>query len=316
MLSENLQLVEAESDDLLGINVVKQIYLSACIFFLVITSFLHKQAVANDYETFSGKESLCCSVEEKAELNFTLYLRMDALFKNELFIDPGQEDFIDYIDISLGIDVYYDRFFIEANNQANRSNRGSSIGYRLVDDVDYQVDFLLGQSYLDGLSEDTGNLLRNEPSEELRGIRDRDDEINQGFRITRYGDNQAWWIDVAGDPFNITHGGWIVDGYYAQAYQVYNWELHAGIGATLFSNEVVDYHAGISLEEATANRPVYEAGFGGRLSLDVSAQYPLSQDWVFVSGFTYKYYSEAFSDSPLYQRNQHMLFSLGVMYVW
>ena len=148
MLSENLQLVEAESDDLLGINVVKQIYLSACIFFLVITSFLHKQAVANDYETFSGKESLCCSVEEKAELNFTLYLRMDALFKNELFIDPGQEDFIDYIDISLGIDVYYDRFFIEANNQANRSNRGSSIGYRLVDDVDYQVDFLLGQSYL------------------------------------------------------------------------------------------------------------------------------------------------------------------------
>lgn len=110
MLSENLQLVEAESDDLLGINVVKQIYLSACIFFLVITSFLHKQAVANDYETFSGKESLCCSVEEKAELNFTLYLRMDALFKNELFIDPGQEDFIDYIDISLGIDVYYDRF--------------------------------------------------------------------------------------------------------------------------------------------------------------------------------------------------------------
>ena len=86
--------------DVLGINVVKQIYLSTCIFLLVVTSFSHKQAVANDHETVSGKESLCCSVEEKADLNFTLYLRMDALFKNELFIDPGQEDFIDFIDIN------------------------------------------------------------------------------------------------------------------------------------------------------------------------------------------------------------------------
>ncbi|WP_153886318.1 MipA/OmpV family protein [Aliiglaciecola lipolytica] len=295
---------------------IKLINRSIIVLLCLVALQTHHTVFANDDDVAINNGAQQASIENKPELDFTLYLRIDALFKNKLFIDPGQEEFIDFIDVSLGIDVYYDRFFIEANNQANRSNRGSSIGYRLVNDVHYQIDFLLGQSYLDGLSEDMGNLLRDEPSEELRGIRDRDGEINQGFRFTRYSDNQAWWIDIAGDPFNITHGGWIVDGYYARAYQIYNWELHAGIGATLFTEEVVDYHAGVSLEEATTNRPVYEAGFGARLSLDLSAQYPLSQDWVFVSGFTYKYYSDAFSDSPLYQRNQHVLFSLGVMYVW
>jgi hypothetical protein len=280
--------------------------------------FAHQQVSANDQSSVSDYklQNEEDSVNSSPELDFTVYLRVDALFKNKLFIDPGQEEFIDFLDVSLGIDVYYGQFFIETNNQANRSNRSSSIGYRLVDNPDYQFDFLIGQSYLDALSEKEGNIIRDEPSIELKGIRARDFEFNQGFRFSKYSGNRAWWVDVAGDPFNISHGGWVVDSYLAHAFQYYNWAFHAGIGVTLFSKEVVDYHAGVSIDESTAERQIYKAGFGTRYSLDLSAQYPLTQNWVFVSGLTYKRYSKSFSDSPLYKTNKQTLFSLGVMYVW
>lgn len=302
----------------LGCILTRRISIGALLIATVFALFTHQQVSANDLSAVDTEE---VHQEEEStgsspELDFTVYLRMDALFKSELFIDPGQEEVIDFLDVSLGIDVYYGRFFIETNNQANRSNRSSSIGYRLVDHTDYQIDFLMGQSYLDGLSESEGNMIRDEPSSELQGIRDRDDEINQGFRFSKYSGNQAWWVDVAGDPFNISHGGWIVDGYFAHAIQYYNWEFHVGVGATYFSDKVVDYHAGVSIDESTFERPVYEAGFGARYTLDLSAQYPLSKDWVFVSGFTHKHYSKSFNDSPLYKSNKQTLFSLGVMYVW
>jgi len=302
----------------LGCIVASRISIRALLLATVFVFCTPQQVSANDQIPSNSDE---VQSEEKSagtspELDFTVYLRMDALFKNELFVDPGQEEFIDFLDVSLGIDVYYGRFFIETNNQANRSNRSSSIGYRLVDHTDYQIDFLMGQSYLDGLSESEGNMIRDEPSSELQGIRDRDDEINQGFRFSKYSGNQAWWFDVAGDPFNISHGGWIVDGYFAHAIQYYNWEFHVGVGATYFSDKVVDYQAGVSIDESTFERLVYEAGFGARYTLDLSAQYPLSKDWVFVSGFTHKHYSKSFSDSPLYKSNKQTLFSLGVIYVW
>ncbi len=295
-----------------------RMFIRALLLVTVFACLTFPQASANNLSAVNVKE---VPLEEEfagssPKLDFTVYLRMDALFKSELFVDPGQEEFIDFLDVSVGIDVYYGRFFIETNNQANRSNRSSSIGYRLVDDTDYQIDFLIGQSYTDGLSEKGGNIIRDEPSLELQGIKDRDDEINQGLRFTKYNGNQAWWVDLAGDPFNISHGGWVVDGYLAHAFQYYNWQFHVGVGATFFSAEVVDYHAGVSIDESLAERPVYEAGFGTRYSLDLSAQYPLSQDWVFVSGFTYKHYSKSFSNSPLYKSNKQTLFSLGVMYVW
>lgn len=298
---------------------IRRFFIKGLAFSAVFGFLTHQQVMANDQTMVSSDEKTFKEEEHRAsspELDITFYLRMDALFKNELFVDPGQEEFIDFLDVSLGIDIYYGQFFIETNNQANRSNRSSSIGYRLIDTSDYQIDFLVGQSYLDALSEKEGNIIRDEPSSELQGIRDRDTEINQGLRYTRYSGNRAWWVDIAGDPFDISHGGWVIDGYYAQVYQVFNWELHAGFGATYFSEEVVDYHAGVSISESTTERPTYEAGSGTRFSLDMSAQYPLSEDWVFVSGFTYKHYSKSFSNSPLYKSDKQTLFSLGVMYVW
>lgn len=292
---------------------------TSLVVLITLSAFLipeHVKANEQDVEVVGGTFFDGESANESSEIDFTVYVRMDVLFKNQLFIDPGQEELIDYLDVSLGLDFYYGRFFIEANNQASRSNRNSSIGYRLVDDIDYQLDFLFGQTYLDGLSEKEGNLIREEPSRELQGIRDRDDEINQGLRFTKFNDNQAWWVDIAGDPFNISHGGWILDGYFAHVFQVYNWEFHVGTGATFFSKEVVNHHAGISVEEVRFDRPLYEAGFGSRYTIDLTAQYPLGQDWLFMSGFTYNHFSNSFGDSPLYKSNQQKLFSLGIMYVW
>lgn len=250
------------------------------------------------------------------KLDVTIYLRVEALLKNQLFIDPGQRDAIDYVDVSIGIDAYYGRYFVKSSNKASQGSQSASIGYKLIEKSGYQIDALFAQTYLDGLSSVQGNLQRNKPSNELEGIRDRDNEINQGFRYTKYNDSQIWWIDVASDAFNYSHGGWVIDSYIVQVFQLYNWEIHAGIGATLFSKEVVNHHAGVTADEARSSRPVYEAGFGTRYSLDLSSQYPLSKNWVFFSGLSYKHYSSSFADSPLYKTNQQKSLRLGFMYVW
>lgn len=276
----------------------------------------HCAQAHSERSSLTNAENTSESSNTSNKLDVTVYLRMEALLKNQLFIDPGQREAIDYIDISVGIDAYYGRYFMESSNKPGQGNQSASIGYRLIEESDYQVDVLFAQTYLDGLSSVQGNLLRSEPSDELKGIRDRDDELNQGVRYTKYNDNQAWWIDVASDVFNYSHGGWVVDSYIAQAFQIYNWEVHAGLGATFFSKEVVNHHAGVTADESTPSRPIYEAGFGTRYSLDLSAQYPLSKNWVFVSGLSYKHYSSSFADSPLYKTNQQKLFRLGVMYVW
>lgn len=250
------------------------------------------------------------------ELDLTIYFRAETFLQSRLYKDSGQRDLVDYLALSVGLDAYYGNFFIERSNRYSQNNQTSAFGYRLVDNRDYQLDILLGQSYLDYLSENDGNVYRDEPSEALAGIDERDNDFSQGFRFTQFDGNKAWWIDVAGDLFKDTHGGWLIDTYYSQLHQVINWEIQIGFGATYFSNKMVDYYAGIKAHEVTAERPFYKPGNGSRVTLEVSAQYPLSSNWVFITGASIKKYSDSFSKSPLYKRGQQTSLNMGIVYVW
>jgi outer membrane scaffolding protein for murein synthesis (MipA/OmpV family) len=252
----------------------------------------------------------------KNELDFTFYLRIETIIQNRLYNDSGQRNLLDYLGLSVGLDAYYGRFFIESSNRFYQNSQTATLGYRLADMKNYQLDILLGQSYMNYLDQNHGNVYREEPSEALAGIDIRGGDINQGVRFTQFHSNKAWWIDVAGDLLTDSHGGWLVDAYFSQLYQIKNWEVQFGFGATYFSNQMVDYYSGIKAHEVTAERPLYKAGNGTRVSMDVSAQLPLSNTWIFFAGAAFKGYSAAFSDSPLYKRGHQTSLNMGVMYVW
>ena len=252
----------------------------------------------------------------KNEFDFTIYFRIETLIQNRLYKDSGQKNLLDYLGLSVGIDAYYRSFFIESNNRFYQNSQSSTIGYRLVDKTKYQLDILLGQGYLSYLEQNAGNVYREEPSEALAGIDNRDRDFNQGLRFTQFHGNKAWWIDVAGDLLKYSHGGWLFDSYYSQIYQVKNWEVQIGFGATYFSRKMVNYHAGVKAHEVTDQRPLYDSGNGARISFDVSAQYPLSQRWVFITGAAFKKYSSEFSNSPLFKRSHQNSLNMSVMYVW
>ncbi|GBL05900.1 MipA/OmpV family protein [Glaciecola sp. KUL10] len=295
-------------------------YLRSLLTPLLVLGFLllSPSILASDAKpkTPDSKREKVNSSKETDLFEFTLYLRFDAFVKTQLYSDPNQSDIVDYLDLFIGIDAYYGAFFLETSNQANHVSSNSTFGYRIYNESDIQIDVLLGQSYLENISENKGNIYRSKPSSELKGIRDRSGELNQGLRFTKYYQNQAWWVDFAADPFRFSHGGYIVDAYIAQAYQLYNWELQTGLGLTLFSKEVVDYQAGVLEYEATPSRPAYRAGFGHRYSFDLSAQYPLSESWVFVASLSTKHYSDSFAESPIYGSNKQTNFGVGIMYVW
>lgn len=274
--------------------------------------FASPSPAKDDYNVTDASQSSSA----KNKLDWTVYFRVETFLQNRLYNDSGQRDLVDYLGLSIGLDAYYGKFFIESSNRHSQNDQTSTFGYRLADNRDYQLDILLGQSYLDYLSENDGNVYRDEPSEALAGIDERDNDFSQGFRFTQFDANNAWWIDVAGDLFGDTHSGWIIDTYYSKLYQVVNWEVQFGLGATYFSKQMVDYYAGIDAHEVTADRPFYKPGNGSRVTLEVSAQYPLSSNWVFVAGASIKKFSDSFSESPLYKRGQQTSLRMGIMYVW
>lgn len=250
------------------------------------------------------------------EIDWTLYFRLSANLQNRLFIDPGQEDFIDYLRVSIGLDFYFKNFFIEGNDQFRRNDSSATVGYQLFDNDNYKIDLLIGHTYLNGISETRGNLIRDDASEAFEGIEERSDDSSQGFRFAQYRDTSAWWVDIAGDVIADTHGGWLIDGYYSKLFYARNWDIQIGAGLTLFSSNYVDYYAAVRPSEVRPDRPAYRADEGYRVSFDASAQYPISKNLLFVTGVELAHFSSAFEDSPLYLRSTKMNLHMGVMYVW
>lgn len=230
--------------------------------------------------------------------------------------DVKQEDIVDYMSLSIMIDLYYKGFFIQSNHRRSVAiTQGAEVGYQLHVDDDWAVD-ILSKTYITGYDPDILIEKKNESIPTLEGLKEREIGDAIALRYSRFNDDSIFSIDFA----NLTHwskaNGWLIDVYYNEVYIYKNWDIYIGGGVTYYSNQVMDYYYGIKEEEVTNARAYYDPNTGFKGTFEVYAQYPISKKWSFSAGVTQTYYSNTIGKSPLIDRQNITQFLLGVIYVF
>ncbi len=253
---------------------------------------------------------------EEDEFQWNIAAELGFVHSPSIIKGAEQSDFSDFIFLNIWLEAYYKGFFIQTNNYRNSGVVGrTELGYEILVEDDYEIDFIY-KSYFAGFDQYNAGAVIDELIEELEGIDERKYSPHAGLRYMRYFDKSVAWIDVAYELFGGYHNGWVVDTFYNRVYEIRNWDISVGGGATYFSDKTTDYFFGIDANEVALNRPVYETGSGYRVELESSAQYPISQDWLFTIGATYSHFSNSIANSPIVARQNVIRFRLSVSYVF
>jgi len=227
-----------------------------------------------------------------------------------------QEGLVDYLSLSLLIDLYYKGFFIQSNHRRSIGlTQGAEIGYQLHVDDNWEID-ILAKSYIAGY--DPEDLIdkkeKNIPS--IENLKEREIGSAIALRYSYFNKDSILSIDVA----DLTHwsdpNGWLIDIYYNDLYIYKNWDIYIGGGITYYSSQVTNYYYGINAEEATNAREYYKPNASFKGTFEIYAQYPISKNWSFNAGITQTYYSNVIKRSPIVDKQHLTQFLLGVVYVF
>jgi hypothetical protein len=250
------------------------------------------------------------------EFSWNLTVAADVIKTQSIIVGVDQEDGLDFLEISVLVDLYYKGFFIQTNkHRFGGYVNGAEFGYEIEVNDEYEIDFI-SKTYVSGFSDSDVGLTGDRKIPELLGVKEREYVSNQGVRYMRYLPNSVYWIDWAASIFSNEHRGWVIDGFYSYVLQSRNWDINLGAGLSLYSSNMNNYYFGVTPEEASQSRPIYDAGAGYRAQLEAFVQRPISESWLFNGGVTVSHYSKSISDSPLVVRQNSVRAQVGVSYVF
>lgn len=230
--------------------------------------------------------------------------------------DVKQEEAIDYLSLSLLIDLYYKGFFIQSNHRRSTGlTQGAETGYQLHVDDSWALD-VLTKSYITGYDPEYLIEQKGKDIPSISGLKRREIGSAVALRYSYFTEDSILSVDLAHlAPWTVP-SGWLLDVYYSDLFIYRNWDIYIGGGITYYSNQVMDYYYGISDEEVTYARGYYNPNTGFKGSLEVYAQYPISKKWSFNAGITQTYYSDSISRSPIIGKQHITQFLLGAVYVF
>lgn len=280
--------------------------------------------------TFSGVILLLCaffsSANEKIPKNeatvfnetfsWQAMANMSLIYNPSLLKGQDQEDALDYIGLSLLLDVYYNGFFIQSNHRrASGLLQGAEFGYQLVVTPEWELD-IISKTYVSSyIPQDIiKNADKNIPT--LQGLKERSAGEGIGLRYSRHHRNSVFSVDFATLAPLSDANGWIIDVFYSYVLPYRNWDIYLNTGYTHYSEKVMDYYYGVNPSEVSAVRPLHQSAGGNRLQLELFAQHPLSDKWSFSGGVSHSYYSKSIEESPLVDRQNLTQVMLGVVYVF
>ncbi len=214
----------------------------------------------------------------------------------------------------ISADLFYKGFYLQTNKRRSAFEAPGELGYQIIDDDEWGLDVLL-TSYFWGFSpreiiEEYGDI------PELEGLEDRYGGGAYAIRYSKYIDEDILYLDLG----LVNAGGGtkdlVVNAFYSHLVPYRNWDIYFGAGFTYFEASAIDYFVGIDEHEVNEHRSIYRAGGGFFTEFEIYAQYPLSESWLLNLGINHEYYSDAISDSPLFNRKSVITSSVGVRYVF
>ncbi|ATG57607.1 MULTISPECIES: MipA/OmpV family protein [Pseudoalteromonas] len=216
------------------------------------------------------------------------------------------------LELDLSLAVSYDRFYLDFDH--NQLSGGLIIGYSIIDKYDWGLD-ILGTNTQAGFDEKGLGFYNSGVIAELDGIKSRRYDFGVGLRLTRRFENSQisfeYLYDVSG-----AHNSWVVNTFFSQILPWRNWEFRSGVGVSAYSADFTNYYFGIDQEEVAENRPFYDAHASTSLIFEFHAEYPISQDWVFLAGFLSTWFSAEIDDSPIISQGYQHKAKVGLRYVF
>jgi len=206
------------------------------------------------------------------------------------------------LDVVLGARIQYRGFFIE---DFNKDFNASALGYSFYDDERGSFEIIAPLPF--------GEVERSEVPG-FENIEDREGEFNLGLRYSvNYGENiiQA---EIVRDV-SKAHRGFNTAVRIGRHQQFGNWDLSGFIGARYFSAKVNDHFFSVSDTEASAALPEYQAEDGVVTTIQLNANYPITEKILFNVGAAYTSIPSTVSESPLVQGDAISSANVGLIYV-
>ncbi|KJZ00812.1 MipA/OmpV family protein [Pseudoalteromonas ruthenica] len=224
----------------------------------------------------------------------------------------GLDSYDDGLEPNINLVLSYDKFYLDVDN--SQLSGGMVIGYSLIDKYDWGLD-ILGTNVQSGFDETGLKLYDRDVIDALAGIDRRHYDFDMGIRLSRRFESSQLSFELLHDVTD-THNDWVFTTFLSSIQQYRNWEFRGGLGFNVYGREFSDYYFGIDEHESTETRPYYKPDIAYAVMLELHAEHPLSQNWVFLAGWLSTYFSGEISDSPIISQSYQHKAKVGVRYVF
>jgi hypothetical protein len=185
-------------------------------------------------------------------------------------------------------------------NFGNFGSRGNGVGYNFYDYGDWEFDALIHLGF--------------NAVEIGEGANESD--FRAGLRATHYSEDAVFRIIASPISINSDDDGFYLGSWYVKNWQVKNWNIHGIVGASYYSESILDNRFSVQFFNDTENFRSYKAGAGASLEFELGATYALSEHWVFEASIGQTLLSDAIFDSPFVDKRGQTYASAGVVYVF
>ncbi|WP_404340600.1 MipA/OmpV family protein [Pseudoalteromonas mariniglutinosa] len=224
----------------------------------------------------------------------------------------GMDSYNDGLEPDIHLAISYNRFYLDYDQ--SQLSGGLTLGYSFVDKFDWGLD-IVGTNLQAGFDETGLKFYGRDTIDELKGLASRHYDFDVGLRLSRrFQDSQfsfEYLHDVSG-----THHGWVMNSFFSRIIPWRNWEFRSGIGLSAYSADFTNYYFGISASEATVNRPLYQPTASYSVIVEFHAEYPIHENWVFLTGWLSTWFSPEISNSPIISQHYQHKAKVGVRYVF
>ena len=216
------------------------------------------------------------------------------------------------IELDLTLSISYNNFYFDLDK--SQLSGGIILGYTLSEVDNWQFD-IIGTQVQKGFDQTGLELYESTILPELVGIKTREYDFNVGLRLSKRFTDSQFSIELLND-ISDAHDGWVLSSFFSHIIPWRNWEFRSAVGLNAYSPEFTDYDFGVSKDEATSVRPHYNANTSLSLVMELHAEYPLNENWIFLAGWMSTLYSDDIKDSPLIRQGYHHKAKVGVRYVF
>ena len=201
--------------------------------------------------------------------------------------------------------VYFDNFFAEL---APLSGRPLTFGYTLYKKETRQLNIIAESLFYD-ISEDD-----QENGHLLDGINDRESSMEVGVEYFGIYKKYDFRVKLLHDGLG-KHKGAIGSAELSRPIFTRHVMFVPGIAITYISENATDYYYGVSKEEATASRAIYQPNGAWIATARLYLERPMSDDWSFIASASYSLVSNEILDSPIINHSVEP-YSVGIGVLW